>query len=227
MKKFLIPGIGICVLGVVLVLVHPVCQWVNARYHSMVVGTYNGDVDGLDSAGIAAELDRAEHHNDMLRDVSTVTNPFVEQSAVDNRDYDTLLNFSDGVMAYVEIPAIDVLLPVYHGVSNSVLQKGLGHIPETSLPIGGTDTHAVIVGHSGMTTARLFTDLPDLQEGDIFYIHVVNQTLTYTVDKMQQVVPSDTSELTIQPGEDYVTLVTCVPVGVNTYRLLVRGTRTG
>lgn len=227
MKKILIPGICICVLGLVLVLFDPVCQWINARYHSVVIGTYAGDVDGLDSAALAAELDRAEEHNAMLRDVSAVTNPFVEQGAVDNRDYDTLLNFSDGVMAYVEIPAIDVLLPVYHGVSNSVLQKGLGHIPETSLPIGGADTHAVIVGHSGMTTARLLTDLPDLVVGDEFYIHVATQTMTYTVDKIQEVVPSDTSELTIQPGEDYVTLVTCVPVGVNTYRLLVRGTRTG
>ena len=116
-------------------------------------------------------------------------------------------------------------MPIYHGVGSDVLAKGVGHIPETSLPVGGDSTHAVLVAHSGMTNARLFTDLPKLELGDVFYIHTCNETLTYTVDQSKQVYPSDTSALQIVEGQDYVTLVTCVPITVNTYRLLVRGKR--
>ena len=129
-------------------------------------------------------------------------------------------------MGYVEIPSIDVMLPIYHGVGADILAKGVGHLPETSLPVGGESTHAVLAGHSGMSNARLFTDLPKLEMGDVFYIHIYDRTLTYTVDQIKTVLPTDTADLTIVPGEDYVTLVTCVPVTVNSHRLLARGTRT-
>ena len=129
-------------------------------------------------------------------------------------------------MGYVEIPSIGVFLPIYHGVSNDILMKGVGHLPETSMPVGGPSTHAVLAGHSGMSGARLFTCLSMLKSGDVFYIHVYDQDLTYTVDQIKKVVPTDTSELQIVDGADYVTLVTCVPVGVNSHRLLVRGKRT-
>ena len=129
-------------------------------------------------------------------------------------------------MGYIEVPKINVLLPIYHGVSSGVLSKGIGHLPETSLPVGGTSTHCVLAGHSGMSNARLFTDLPKLENGDVFYLHIYNKTLTYTVDQVKKVLPTDTSDLTIVDGEDYVTLVTCVPIAVNSHRLLVRGTRT-
>ena len=129
-------------------------------------------------------------------------------------------------MGYVEIPSIGVFLPIYHGVSNNILMKGVGHLPETSMPVGGPSTHAVLAGHSGMSGARLFTDLPKLKEGAVFYIHVYDRDLTYTVDQVKKAAPTDTSELQIVDGEDYVTLVTCVPVGVNSHRLLVRGKRT-
>ena len=146
---------------------------------------------------------------------------------MDNPNYNTLLwATQEGVMAYVEIPKIGVLLPIYHGVGSDVLMKGVGHLPETSLPVGGESTHCVLAGHSGMTHARLFTDLPKLEIGDEFCIHVYDQTLTYTVDQIKPVIPTDTRDLTIMEGKDYVTLLTCVPVGVNSHRLLVRGMRT-
>ena len=156
-----------------------------------------------------------------------LSDPFAEQDAEASTDYDTLLNFTaEGVMGYVEIPKIEVLLPIYHGVSSDILAKGVGHLPETSLPVGGASTHCVLAAHSGMSSARLFTDLPKLEQGDVFYIHVYNQTLTYIIDQIKTVLPSDTSDLTIVPGEDYVTLLTCVPIAVNSHRLLVRGVRT-
>ena len=155
-----------------------------------------------------------------------MTDPF-ENKLEENDQYPTLLNFTaEGVMGYIEIPKINVLLPIYHGVSSGVLSKGIGHLPETSLPVGGESTHCVLAGHSGMSNARLFTDLPKLENGDVFYLHIYNKTLTYTVDQVKKVLPTDTSDLTIVDGEDYVTLVTCVPVAVNSHRLLVRGTRT-
>ena len=155
-----------------------------------------------------------------------VSDPFRDGNA-DTGEYDSLLNVTPaGVMGYVEIPSIGVFLPIYHGVSNDILMKGVGHLPETSMPVGGPSTHAVLAGHSGMSGARLFTDLPKLKSGDMFYIHVYDRELTYTVDQVKRVAPTDTSALQIVDGEDYVTLVTCVPVGVNSHRLLVRGKRT-
>ena len=115
-------------------------------------------------------------------------------------------------MGYVEIPSIDVLLPIYHGVGADILAKGVGHLPETSLPVGGKSTHAVLAGHFGMSNARLFTDLPELEIGDVFFIHIYNKTMEYTVDQIKTVLPTDTADLTIVSGQDYVTLITCVPV---------------
>ncbi len=184
-------------------------------------------MDNLDDEEAERELRRAKKYNDDLADTAAITDPFLEEDTIDTSDYDTILNFAaEGVMGYVEIPKIDVLLPIYHGVSSAVLAKGIGHLPETSLPVGGESTHAVLAGHSGMSNARLFTDLPDLELGDIFYIHVYNKTMTYTVDQIKTVSPTDTSDLNIVEGKDYVTLVTCVPVTVNSHRLLVRGVRT-
>lgn len=182
----------------------------------------------MDDEAAQRELEKAEEYNDDLTEsVELLNDPFMQSDSLDNTDYDDLLNATaEGVMAYLEIPAIDVLLPIYHGVDNGELSKGIGHLPETSLPVGGESTHSVLAGHSGMSNARLLTDLPKLKEGDVFYIHVYGRTLTYTVDQIKTVLPTDTSDLTITPGEDYVTLVTCTPYGVNTHRLLVRGTRT-
>lgn len=141
-------------------------------------------------------------------------------------DYDGLLNLTgNGVMGYIEIPAIDVLLPIYHGVGEDSLEHGAGHMPSTSLPIGGKGTHAAISAHTGMSSARMFTDLEQLEAGDHFYLHVLDETLAYEVDQLLVVEPYQTDALKIDEANDYVTLITCTPYGINSHRLLVRGHR--
>lgn len=140
--------------------------------------------------------------------------------------YDTLLNpMGDYVMGYIEIPKIDIRLPIYHGVGTEALEKGAGHIEGTSLPIGGPGTHAVLSGHRGLPGRKLFTDLDLIKEGDQFYLQVLNETLAYEVDQILTVLPHESEALDIVPGEDLVTLVTCTPYGVNSHRLLIRGHR--
>ena len=218
---------GCIFLGGCALLAYPkVSQWLNGMHQSEVIADYSSAVDGLDDADAQRELKRAEDYNDQLTETVVLADPF-ETKLAENDQYSTLLNFAaEGVMGYIEIPKINVLLPIYHGVSSGVLSKGIGHLPETSLPVGGTSAHCVLAGHSGMSNARLFTDLPKLENGDVFYLHIYNKTLTYTVDQVKKVRPTDTSELTIVDGKDYVTLVTCVPIAVNSHRLLVRGIRT-
>lgn len=144
----------------------------------------------------------------------------------DREEYNKELNFNnDGTMGYIEIPKIDVKLSIFHGTDESVLQTSIGHLEGTSLPVGGIGTHSVLSGHRGLPSARLFSDLDQLREGDTFTIHVLNETLTYEVDQIRVVLPTDLSTLTIDPKQDYLTLVTCTPYGINTHRLLVRGHR--
>ena len=216
------------VLGGAAVLAYPAfSQWWNARDQSSVISDYTEEISCLDDTDAEEQLQRARDYNRNLTDVVATSDPFKSEGTVDTADYNTLLwATQEGVMAYLEIPKINVLLPIYHGVGSDVLMKGAGHLPETSLPVGGESTHCVLAGHSGMTHARLFTDLPKLEIGDEFRIHVYDQTLTYTVDQIKPVIPTDTKDLTIVKGKDYVTLLTCVPVGVNSHRLLVRGVRT-
>ena len=132
---------------------------------------------------------------------------------------------TSGIMGYIDIPKIDVMLPIYHGIDESILQVAVGHIPGTSLPVGGEGSHCVVSGHRGLPSARLFTDIDKLVGGDSFTITVLNKTLTYEVDQIRTVLPTDLSDLQIEKGKDYVTLVTCTPYGINTHRLLVRGHR--
>ena len=229
MGKRIIPLVlaGCIFFGGCALLAYPrVSQWLNGLHQSEVIADYSSTVDGLDEEAAEKELQRAADYNRELTDTVSLTDPF-ENKLEENDQYPTLLNFTaEGVMGYIEIPKINVLLPIYHGVSSGVLSKGIGHLPETSLPVGGESTHCVLAGHSGMSSARLFTDLPKLQNGDVFYLHIYNKTLTYTVDQVKKALPTDTSDLTIVDGEDYVALVTCVPIAVNSHRLLVRGTRT-
>ncbi len=229
MGKRIIPLVlaGCIFFGGCTLLAYPkVSQWLNSLHQSEVIADYSSAVEGLDDAEAQRELKRAEDYNDHLTETVELADPF-ETKLTENDQYPTLLNFTaEGVMGYIEIPKINVLLPIYHGVSSGVLSKGIGHLPETSLPVGGENTHCVLAGHSGMSNARLFTDLPKLQNGDVFYLHIYNKTLTYTVDQVKKMLLTDTSDLTIVDGGDYVTLVTCVPIAVNSHRLLVRGTRT-
>ena len=143
-----------------------------------------------------------------------------------SEDYENLLNLAgDGIMGYIEIPMIQVNLPIYHGTDSKTLDIGVGHLLGSSLPVGGKGTHTVLTGHSGMATQKMFSDLDKLELGDVFYLQVLDETLAYQVDAIHTVLPYDTSFLGITEGEDYCTLVTCTPFGINTHRLLVRGTR--
>lgn len=219
---------GVIFLGGCGLFLYPtISQRLNERDQSSVIADYSDEVAQLDDTDIEAELQRARDYNQNLTESVALADPFREQDVIDTSDYSVLLNYtSDGVMGYVEIPKINVMLPIYHGVDRSILNIGAGHLPESSLPIGGDSTHAVLCGHSGMSHAKLFTDLPKMENGDVFYIHVYNRILTYEVDQIKSVIPTDTRDLTITPGKDYVTLITCVPIGVNSHRLLVRGVRT-
>ena len=147
-------------------------------------------------------------------------------SEVNEEKYEKLLNVDEnGIMGYIQIPSINLSLPIYHGTDDYVLQSGIGHLDWTSLPIGGEGTHCVLSGHRGLPSAKLFTNLDKLVIGDTFMIRVLNEVLTYEVDQILIVDPNDTDELKIVPGKDYCTLVTCTPYGINTHRLLVRGHR--
>lgn len=139
--------------------------------------------------------------------------------------YDDIMDFGNGMMGYIEITAIDVYLPVYHSVDESVLSKGVGHIPKTAFPIGGENNHSVLSGHTGLPSAELFTDLEEVEVGDQFFIHILDETIAYEVDQILVVLPEEADNLLPVAGEDYCTLVTCTPYGVNSHRLLVRGSR--
>ena len=140
-------------------------------------------------------------------------------------EYDEAVAQTDGMMGYIEIPKIGVYLPIYHGTTSEVLEEGVGHLQSTSLPVGGSSTHAVLTGHTGLSGKRLFTDLTEMDLADVFYLHVMNETLAYQVERIDIVEPEDTELLVIRKGADLVTLVTCYPYGINTQRLLVQGTR--
>ena len=176
----------------------------------------------------AEELQECRDYNrGLLQGGVLLTDPFdMSQLDPSAMPYAGLLNVDqEGGMAYLRIPAIDVELMIYHGTEEEVLQKGVGHLQGSSLPVGGTGTHCVLSAHTGLNDKKLFTDLDQLENGDIFYIHVLGEILAYQVDQIRVVLPEETEDLKINAREDYVTLVTCTPYGINTHRLLVRGTR--
>ena len=189
---------------------------------SAVISGYQRRVDSLTDKEIEKMKADAQKYNESLYG-AVLSDPFSGGKSLDTR-YVKLLNVGE-VIGYLEIPKISVYLPIYHGTSEEILQKGIGHLKNTSLPIGGENTHAVLSGHRGLPSATLFTDLDQLAKGDRFYIHVLNEVLAYEVDQVKVVEPENTSDLTIRQGKDYVTLVTCTPYGINTQRLLVRGRR--
>ena len=173
------------------------------------------------------EREAAEEYNRDLYQQVILTDPFdMESQTEEDERYHGLLNQNqDGIMAYVEIPRLKIREPVYHGTSAAVLEKGCGHLRNTSLPVGGKSTHAVISGHTGLADAEIFTNLTEMKKGDLFYIHVLGDILAYQVDQIKVVTPDQLEDLYIEPGKDYVTLVTCTPYGINSHRLLVRGER--
>lgn len=153
--------------------------------------------------------------------------PFKEEVRnIKEEDYGKLLNTNEeGVIGIISVPTIGIKLPIYHGTSEKILEKGIGHLEGSSLPIGGESTHTVLTGHTGLSNAKLFTDLTELERGELFFLNILGEQLVYQVDQIKKVLPTDLEELYIKKGEDYCTLVTCTPYGVNTHRLLVRGTR--
>ena len=218
--------VGFCV-GLIISLYPLISNIYSRRNQIQVINDYTEDIMEIDTKQIAKELELANAYNRKLNQTIVLTDPF-DPSAIDMADdayYDILNYTDDGVMAYINIPKIDVNLPIYHGTDSEHMLKGVGHLVGTSFPVGGVDTHAVLSAHSGLSTAELFTNLADLKKGDLFYIHVLDDVLAYEVDKINVVKPDETNDLKIVPGQDYVTLVTCTPYGINSHRLLVRGHR--
>lgn len=229
MKRFL-PIIMIVLLflgGAGLVLYPVVSSWYMDRHQGQVVADYDEEAARLSQEQIDEELEKARRYNESLLGNVVLTDPFdAEALEEQNTEYEDLLDIGgDGVMGSVEIPGQDIYLPIYHGTSAESLEKGAGHLKNSSLPVGGKGTHAVISGHTALPTAEMFNDLSEVEEGDVFYIHVLGQILAYEVDQIKIVLPEDISDLLINRNEDHVTLVTCTPYGINSHRLLVRGTR--
>ena len=208
--------------GLSLLLYPFLADYWNSMHQSRAIATYMNAVTELDNNDYEGMLEEAQAYNDALPGNPDRFLPSEEE----HQRYENLLSISeDGIIGYVEIPSIHVSLPFYHGTDEDILQVAAGHIEGSSLPVGGEGTHCVISGHRGLPSARLFTDIDQLTEGDIFTLLVLDETLTYEVDQIRIVEPEDISLLEIEEGKDLCTLVTCTPYGVNSHRLLVRGHR--
>ena len=212
----------ILVVGLSLLLYPTVSDYWNSFTQSRAVANYAEQLKNLDTAQYDKFWSDAQVYNS---DLARLPNGVVLPKDMETRYYEQLAVDDSGIMGLVEIPSIGVDLPIYHGTSDAVLQVAIGHLDWTSLPIGGEGTHCVISGHRGLPSAKLFTHLDQLREGDIFMLHVLDQTLTYEVDQILIVDPHEIHPLFMVEGEDYCTMVTCTPYGVNSHRLLVRGSR--
>jgi sortase A len=209
-------------VGVGMMLYPSVSDWWNSMHQSRAIATYQQAVSDNSADANQRMWDEAVAYNQSLpRDGGRFTLTDEERARYER----TLDVTGTGIMGYVEIPKISVSLPVYHGTDDTVLQIAVGHIPGSSLPVGGEGTHCVVSGHRGLPSARLFTDIDQLREGDVFMLHVLGKTLPYQVDQIRVVLPDELDDLAVDDGLDLCTLVTCTPYGVNTHRLLVRGHR--
>ena len=212
----------ILLAGVSLLLYPTVSDYWNSFHQSRAIPSYVEQVANIDGAQYEELWDAARDYNQSLLHRP---NDFLlsdEQQEI----YKSLLDIGgNGIMGYIEIPMIDVMLPIYHGTKESVLQIAVGHLDWTSLPVGGAGSHCVLSGHRGLPSARLFTDLDKLKVGDVFMLHVLNEILTYEIDQILIVEPQDTDPLLIEPGKDLCTMITCTPYGINSHRMLVRGHR--
>ena len=212
----------ILLIGLSLMLYPSFADWWNSFHSSRAIASYEEQVANIDDAQYEELWDAARDYNQSLLHRP---NDFLlsdEQQEI----YKSLLDIGgNGIMGYIEIPMIDVMLPIYHGTKESVLQIAVGHLDWTSLPVGGAGSHCVVSGHRGLPSARLFTDLDKLKVGDVFMLHVLNEILTYEIDQILIVEPQDTDPLLIEPGKDLCTLITCTPYGINSHRMLVRGHR--
>ena len=219
MKRWLLAAAcGIAALG--LMLYPLVGELLSEKYHSDIETAYTAAIEDTDDAELTVQREAAQQYNAMLSG-ATITEGGASAPPLAYAEQLTV----GGVMACVDIPKINVYLPVQHGTDADTLERAVGHVVGTSLPVGGSSTHAVLSAHSGLASSKLFSDIDQLAAGDTFYIHVLGEALAYKVDAINTVLPTDTSLLQIADGKDLVTLVTCTPFGVNTHRLLVRGHR--
>lgn len=200
---------------------------INAKYASEIQTSYEAVIEDTDNTALLKEREAAIRYNDSITPGAAEADSYSQEALkAASQDYETLLNVAgDSIMGYVQIPKINVSLPIYHGTGNDSLERGIGHLLGSSLPVGGESTHTILTAHSGMASQKMFSDLPQLKVGDVFYLKVLGETLAYQVDQINTVLPHDTTYLGIEQGEDLCTLVTCTPFGVNTHRLLVRGER--
>lgn len=210
------------ITGLSLLLYPTVSNYWNAQHQTQAVVDYTERIERMDDSEKLAEIDRAVSYNSGLVDNGRRFSPNKKEKEF----YNSVLSVDDnGMMGYITIPELRLKLAIYHGVDESVLQVGIGHIEGSSLPVGGESTHCVLSGHRGLPSAKLFTDIDKLELGDVFMLHVYDEVLTYEVDQILIVEPEDYSALAIEEGKDYCTLVTCTPYGINTHRLLIRGHR--
>jgi len=202
-----------------------ISNYVNQKYASEIQTAYQELIQQTDDSVLQEVKQRAVAYN--LAITPGTADAYSEESLLSAAEnYDNQLDIAgNGIMGYVEIPKIQVNLPIYHGTDAEVLDRGVGHLLGSSLPVGGKNTHTILSGHSGMASQKMFTDLEQLTQGDVFYLNVLNETLAYQVTEINTVLPYETDLLGIVPGEDLCTLVTCTPYGINTHRLLVRGSR--
>ncbi len=210
------------IVGLSLLLYPSFADWWNSFHQTQAIATYSEQVADIDDEKYEEIWNAAWDYNQSLL---KRTNSYLLSDA-QKAEYDSLLDVGGtGVMGYIEIPSIKVALPIYHGTDEAVLQVAVGHLEWTSLPVGGESTHCVVSGHRGLPSAKLFTDLDQMQVGDTFIFRILDEVLTYEVDQIRIVEPSDTSELSIIKGKDLCTLITCTPYGINSHRMLVRGHR--
>ncbi len=220
-KTILISLAVLAFLGAMGITLYPLISAAyNESHRSEIQTHYEEKVMDTDRSKLMEELQKAHAYNRNLTDYSQ------EALLEAENEYKDCLNLmDDGIMGYVKVPKINVQLPIYHGTNADTLEVGAGHLLGSSLPVGGNNTHCVLTAHSGMATDKMFSDLPQMAEGDVFYLEIMGETLAYQVDQIRTVMPYDTTYLSTVAGEDLCTLVTCTPFGVNTHRLLVRGTR--
>lgn len=225
MRKRLTTIILLLVLltGLSLLLYPTVSDYWNSFHQSRAIAAYTARVEEMDTADYEEMWNAAVEYNQRLL---ADTGDRYRMTEAEEEEYESLLDVTGaGVMGYVEIPKLKTSLPIYHGTDAAVLQIAIGHLAGSSLPVGGEGTHCVLTGHRGLPSAKLFTNLDEMVEGDTFSLHVLDQTLTYEVDQIRVVEPQELDDLEIEEGKDYCTLVTCTPYGVNSHRLLVRGHR--
>lgn len=224
-RRLLTLGAVACFLLAVGIMAYPiVSSFVNEKYRSEIRTSYEAQLEQADTETLDILWKAAEAYNQTLSSGVTLFNKETIELASEN--YVNQLNpTGNGIMGYVEVPKIGVNLPVLHGTETDTLDQGIGHLIGSSLPVGGESSHVVLTGHSGMASQRMFTDLHEMAEGDVFYLHILDRTLAYKVTHIFKVKPYDTFYLSIAKGVDLCTLVTCTPVGINSHRLLVRGER--